>query len=132
MQTSSDDTQAEAPSPVGFALGRGTDVVDGQIGAVEFLLLAQTQAHGLLEQAVDQQAAQRGPGHAHQRAYELGQRMHAAKPAQCLRAEDAGRNAAPGAAQTVQRPHTQHIVDLPFVLGQSEHEYKDGAGGRQK
>jgi hypothetical protein len=37
-------------------------------------------------------------------------------PSAC--AEDAGGDAAPGAAQAVQRPDAEHVVDLPAVLGQ--------------
>ena len=42
------------------------------------------------------------------------------------RAKNARRHAAPGAAQTMQRPNTQDIVNLPFVLREREHRDKNG------
>jgi len=72
--------------------------VDRQVSVVVFLFLAQAQAHGGFEHAIHQQPTDCGPRHA-----------------------------APGAAQTVQRPNAQHVVDLPLVLRQREHDDKDGA-----
>ena len=66
------------------------------------------------------------------RADQLRGQAHAAQAAQRLAAEDAGRDAAPGAAQAVQRPHAQHVVDLPAVLRQREHHDEDGAGDARR
>ncbi len=52
----------------------------------------------------------------------------AASAAQRLAAEDAGRDAAPGAAQAMQRPDAEHVVDLPAVLGEREHDHEQPAG----
>jgi hypothetical protein len=45
-----------------------------------------------------------------------------------LQAEDAGGDAAPGAAQAMQRPDAEHVVDLPAVLRQREHQTNKAAG----
>ena len=59
---------------------------------------------------------------------ELRAERDAADAAQRLRAEDARGEAAPRAAQAVQRPHAEHVVDLPAVLRQREHEHEEAAG----
>ncbi len=80
------------------------------------------------QHAVDHEAAEQGPGHAHGGADQLGGEAHAAQAAQGLLAEDAGGDAAPGAAQAVQRPDAQHVVDLPVVLREREHPDEQAAG----
>jgi hypothetical protein len=49
-------------------------------------------------------------------------------PPSAFAAEDAGGDAAPGAAQAVQRPDAEHVVDLPAVLRQREHDDEEAAG----
>jgi hypothetical protein len=48
-----------------------------------------------------------------------------------IAAEDAGSDAAPGAAHPVQRPDAQHVVDLPAVLRLREQEVKQRAGAQK-
>src|SRR3569832_2148947 len=84
----------------------GTDLVDAEIGAGVFLFLAQTQTERGLQTAIDDTAA--------------GQRAQHAESAQRRTAEKARGDAAPHAAQAVQRPYAEHVVDLPFVLGEGE------------
>jgi len=38
--------RTQAVSPVGLPLRAGADFVDGQVGAIKLVLLAQAQAHG--------------------------------------------------------------------------------------
>ena len=55
-------------------------------------------------------------------------RAHAiAHAAERRAAEDAARQPAPRAAQAVQRPHAEHVVELPAVLREREHGDEDGA-----
>src|SRR3569623_751896 len=98
----------------------GTDLVDAEIGAGVFLFLAQTQTERGLQTAIDDTAAGERNQHAESGTDELRQHAHPAKPAQRRAAENARGNAAPHAAQAVQRPHTAHVVDLPYVLGEGE------------
>jgi hypothetical protein len=72
------------------------------------------------QRAIDDEAADHGHRDAHQRADQLRHEGNAAQPAQRLHAEDAGGDAAPGAAQAVQRPDAEHVVDLPAVLRQGK------------
>src|SRR5450830_1786154 len=102
--------------PTDLAVRGGADLVDRQIGAFELLFLRQAQAQCDLEQAIDHQTANSRPSHAHGSADQLGAQAHAAQAPQGLAAEQAGGHAAPGAAQAVQGPDTQHVIDLPFVL----------------
>ena len=51
-------------------------------------------------------------------AEQLRAEAHAAQAAERPGAEDAAGDAAPGAAQAVQRPDAEHVVDLPAVLRQ--------------
>ena len=45
-----------------------------------------------------------------------------------LQPEDAGGESAPEAAQPMQRPNAEHIVDLESFLGESEAAYEDQPG----
>ena len=83
-----------------------------------------------LSSAVDDEAAGQAPGDRAQRADRLRRQRDAAQAAQRLLPEDARGDAAPGAAQAVQRPHAQHVVDLPAVLRQREHAHEDRARDR--
>ena len=53
-------------------------------------------------------------------------------PPRAGKAEDAGGDAAPGAAQPVQRPDAEHVVDLEPLLGQGEAVNEDDAGDRRR
>ena len=57
--------------PIGLALGRGADAVDGQVGALEFLLWIEAQADRLFQHAIDQRAARRRNCHAEDGAHQL-------------------------------------------------------------
>src|SRR6185437_14373575 len=80
---------------------RGADLVDRQVGAVVFLFLADPQADRCAQRAVDDGTAGRCDDDAAQRACELGAERDPAQAAQRTLAEDAGGEAAPGAAQAV-------------------------------
>src|SRR3569623_1115084 len=98
----------------------GTDLVDAEVGAGIFLFLAQTQTERGLQSAIDDTAARQCDQHAKSGTKKLRQQAHSAESAQRRTAENARGNAAPHAAQAVQGPHAEHVVDLPFVLGESE------------
>jgi hypothetical protein len=102
--------------------------VDGEVGAVEFVFGIEADADEGFQRAIDQQAAAEGDDDAQRGAGELAHEGDAAEPAQRLGAEDAGGDAAPGAAQAVQRPDAEHVVDLPAVLRQREHHDEEAAG----
>ena len=90
--------------------------MNGQIGAVILLLLAQAYANKRLEHPVHRKAAEQGHGDPGQAAKQLAGNAHAAETAPQWLAEDTAGNAAPYAAQAMQRPDAQHIIDLPFDL----------------
>lgn len=102
--------------------------MDGEVGAVVLLFLVQAQAKGGLEGAVDRGAAHQSDDNGQGGHDQLGHEGDAAQAAQGLAAEDAGRDAAPGAAQAVQGPNAEDVVDLPAVLGEGEHEDEQPAG----
>ena len=102
--------------------------MDGKVGAVVFILLVQADAHQLLDDAIDQATAHQGDNDGQAGHEQLGQEGHATGATQGLQPEDAGGDAAPGAAQAVQGPDAEHVVDLPAVLGQGEHDHEKGTG----
>src|SRR5690606_38156308 len=95
---------------------------------VEFLLLIQAQAADALDQGIYAEAADDRHGDAEQGGEQLAAEGHATQTAERGAAEDAAGNAAPGAAQAVQRPHAEHIVDLPAVLRAGEQLHEEDAG----
>src|SRR5574344_2772554 len=109
-------------------VGGGADLVDRQIRAVVLLFLGEAQADGLTHHTVDQQGADDGNRHAEQGAEQLADEADAAHAPQGFTAEDPCRNPAPGAAQAVQRPDTEHVVELGTALQPGEDQYEDGTG----
>ena len=104
-------------------MGGGADLVDRQIRPVVFLFLGESQADGLTHDAVNQQGADDRNDETEQGAEQLTGEADATHAPQGFTAENPGGYATPGAAQTVQRPHAQHVVYLPAVLGQREHHH---------
>ena len=96
--------------------------MDRQVGADELVFLRQSQADRGAQHAVDDESARECPGNAERGACELRAEADAATPAERRLAEEAGRDAAPGAAQAVQRPDAEDVVDPPAVLRQRELE----------
>ena len=68
--------------PVGLALGRRADAVHGKVGAVVFLFRRQTQSGDRLDCAIDHQARNHGPGHAHRGADQLRRDVDPTQPAE--------------------------------------------------
>src|SRR5574340_10039 len=114
--------------PARLAFRSGGYLVDRQVRAVEFLFRLQPDAGELLHRAIYRIAARERNRYPEQRAAQLRHEAHAADAAERLEAEDAGSDAAPRAAQAMQRPHAEHIVDLPAVLRQRKHPHKQTAG----
>lgn len=85
----------------GTAVRRCRDLVDGQVGAGIFLFRIETDTDDQLQQAVDQETACQRHCYAEARADELRRQADATHAAQCLGAEDACSDTAPGATQTV-------------------------------
>ena len=77
-----------------------------------------------LDHAVHQQAAAKCYRHAQPGADQLADQAHAAQPTQGRLPKDAAGNATPHATQAMQRPHAQHVVDLPARLGSDEAPYE--------
>src|SRR5476651_1649179 len=96
------------------------NLVDRQVRAVILLFLTQAQAVNALDYAIHEEAAGQRHHHTQRGADQLADQTHTAQTAQGRLAEDPAGNPAPHAAQTVQRPHTQHIIDLPAILGRDE------------
>ena len=116
------------PSPARFALRRGGDLVDAQVRPLVFLFLIEAQAENQLQRAVDRKTAGQRDGDAENGHHQLRHEGDAAGAAQGLAAEDPGGNPAPGAADAVQRPDAEHVVDLPAILGQREHDDEQRTG----
>ncbi|RMP71976.1 hypothetical protein ALQ17_05320 [Pseudomonas fluorescens] len=102
--------------------------MDRQVCAVILLFLAQAQPVHALDHAVHQQAAGQRDQHAKGGADQLADQADTAQATQCRLAEDAAGNAAPHPTQTMQRPHAQHVVDLPAILGGDKEPYKQTTG----
>ena len=94
--------------------------MDREVGAVEFLLGIEAQADARLEPAVDDRTAGERDRHADRGAGDLRGERHAAHAAERARAEDPRGDAAPRAADAVQRPHAEDVVDLQLVLRHGE------------
>ena len=90
--------------------------MDGQVCPIVFLLLGHAQPHGELEHAINHHAAEQRPDNAHRGANQLRTEGDATQPAQCFAAKNTRSKSAPSAAQTMQGPDAQHVVNLPFVL----------------
>src|ERR1039457_5464303 len=105
--------------------------MDAQIRAVKFFLSAQAYADQLLQHAIDQIAAGKSDRHTEQRAAQLRHEAHAASAAKRLEAKYPCGYPAPCAAQTMQRPHAEHVVDLPAVLRQGEHHHEQRSEERR-
>src|SRR5512140_57160 len=114
-------------SPAGFALRRGGDLVYAQVRAVEFFFRVEADADRLADRAINQKTAAEGDAHAQQGADELRHEADAAQPAQRFQPEYACRDAAPCAAQSMQRPDAKHVVYLPAVLRQGKHQHEQTA-----
>src|SRR3954467_1085356 len=105
-----------AALPVGLSLRRGGNLVNREIGAVEFVFGIHADTDHELESAVHNQAAAERDHDTEHSSTQLRHQAHTPETAEPLRAEDARCNAAPCATQSMQRPHTEHVVDLPAVL----------------
>ena len=104
--------------------------MDRQVGALIFLFICQAQPGYRLDHAVHQQTTGKGDDHTGQRANQLRHEAHAAQTAQRFGAKDTGRQAAPHTAQAVQRPDTQHVINLEAVLGQDKGPDKQATSDR--
>ncbi len=94
-------------------LAYGADLVNRQVGPVILFLLAQPQAIHRLDQPIHRKTADQRHDHAQRRTNQLADQADAAQATQRLLTEDAAGDPAP----YMQRPDTQHVVDLPFALG---------------
>jgi hypothetical protein len=101
--------------------------VDGEVGPIEFFFRVQAQANTGLQGAINRHATQQGDGNSRQGADQLRGETHATEAPQGLQAEYAGGNAAPSPAKPMQGPDTEHVIDLPFVLRDGEHEHEQRA-----
>ncbi len=99
-----------------------------QISPFVLFLFTESNAHELLQCAVDYEATGGGDDYAEQGADQLRHEGDAAHAAEGLQAKDAGGDAAPGTAQAVQRPDTEYVIDLPLVLRQGEGPDEQAAG----
>ena len=102
--------------------------MDAEVGAVELFFLVEADADQFLDRAIDDEAAGEGDADAEQCADELRHEADATDAAQCFGAEDTRCDAAPRATQAVQRPHAEHVVDLPAILREGEHDDEQGTG----
>src|SRR5690242_12025317 len=100
--------------------------MDGQVGAVELLFRIKTDADGALDAGIHDKATDHGDQDAEQGANQLAGQADAAQASEGVIAKDAGGNAAPGATQAMQRPHAEHVVDLPAVLRHGKELYEQG------
>ena len=83
-------------SGVGLIVHRGrTDLVDRQIGPVIFFFLRQAQRRYLIDQAVNDKAANQCHGNAGQGTDQLCHKANAAQTTQALQTEDTGGYATP-------------------------------------
>lgn len=99
-----------------------------QVRTVILLFLAQAQAVGALDHAVHQQAAAQRHDHTQGGADQLADQADAAQATQRGLAKDAAGDAAPYAAQAMQWPHAEHVVDLPTVLSGDKAPHKQATG----
>ena len=102
--------------------------MDRQICAFKLFFSTQANANKRFQQAVNHDTTQQRPHHAHGGADQLRLQAHAAHAAKGFRPKNTRRNAAPRAAQTMQWPNAQHVVNLPFVLRPGEHDDKNRTG----
>ena len=104
--------------------------MDREVGAAALLLVGQADADEALGDRVEDQAGDEGVGGEGDRAEELGQE---ARRRPCRRAasepEDAAGDAAPEAAEAVERPDAEDVVDLQLLLRPGEADDEDAAGG---
>src|ERR1700760_3902963 len=95
---------------------RRRNLVNRQIGAVVLVFLIEPQPDRQPDRTVHECAAERRHDDSAQRAHQLRAERNAAQAAERAQAEDACRDTTPRAAQTVQRPYAQYVVDAPAVL----------------
>src|SRR4029079_7756224 len=95
---------------------RRRNPVDRQVCADELLLFVETQAYGRLERTVNDRPSHQRDDDAAERAGELRTQRDATQTAERRGAEDAGGDATPRAADTVQRPYPEHVVDSQSIL----------------
>src|SRR5262245_1802516 len=88
-------------------LGVGADLVHREVCAIALLLGRQAQAQHDVDHGEDDEPGEEACRRTHDAADELGGKAHPARAAERLEAEDAAGDAAPEAAQAVQRPYAQ-------------------------
>ena len=107
-----------------------TDLVDRQVGAVVFLFLTQANAQRRLEQAVHHEATDQRNHYAQRSADHLAGQADATQATECFEAEDAAGDATPDAAQAMQRPDAENVVDFLAILRERECPDEQSAGNR--
>src|SRR5690348_17303317 len=106
----------------------GADRVDREVRAAALLFVGQADADGALDDGVDDAAGREGVGGDDDRAENLNDRRDAAHAAESFEPKDAAGDAAPQAAEAVQGPDAEHVVDLEPLLGDVEAFDEDHAG----
>src|SRR4051812_17176448 len=114
------------PSEFGFR--QSADRVDCQIGAAPLLLVGESDADEAPHQGVECESRHKSEAGDADRTEDLRQGRNATHAAELGQAEDAGSDTAPEAAEAVQRPDPEHVVDLEPLLGEGEAAYENDPG----
>src|SRR3546814_8079981 len=93
-----------------------------------FFLGREAYADVSAEQAIDGKACDQRIGRARQRAEKLAPKGDAADAAKACQPEDAAGDAAPEAANAMQRPDAEHVVDLELALAPLKHRHEEQTG----
>ena len=102
--------------------------MDRKIRTHMLFLFREADTHRLLKEAVDNKATGQCIARAEQAAHQLRRKRHPAETTERLKPEHPASHAAPDAAEAMQGPHAENVVDLQSVLAHVEHDDEDRAG----